>query len=113
MTKKDKIQLAILCPSLFLVLVGLLTGIYFLDRNEFDKTVSNPPDTNWVEEDLEPVFMTTGVCVLDENHEENHVYYKVSANDFYYKVHYAVSHTWLGCYRWKYINHIQINYVVD
>ena len=103
--------LLIVVPILLTILAIEIIGFSHIDRKKYYECLEYTPDTNWVEEDLEPIFMTTGVCVLDTNDEGEHIYYTIRANGFYYKVHYAVSKTWIANYRWKYQNHIQINYV--
>lgn len=113
--RRDKILLKI---SLILLLAGgLIAGVGFttvnIENKEYDKCIENPPDPNWVEEDLEPIFMTTGVCCLGWEQQENHAYYDVSANGFYYRCHYTIHKAPLGLPHWKYINHIQIKWVEE
>ena len=106
--KKDKIFAFL---ALALCLFGatcVISGCILSDRYSYNYRLNNPPDVNWVEEDLEPIFMTTGVCILDTDNEGNHIYYKASANGFYYKVHYAIAKDYHFNYCWKYQNHIQI-----
>lgn len=107
--KKNLIGIIIPC-SLILSLVGLVIAIQVDINKEYENCLTYPLDTNWVEEDLEPIFMTTDVCCLDWWQEENHAYYDVSANGFYYRCHYAIGRVSLGYPHWKYQNHIQINY---
>ena len=93
--------------------VGLTIATVVKSNKEYELCIEYPPDTNWVEEDLEPIFMTTGVCCLDWKQEENHTYYDVSANGFYYRCHYAIHRSPFGLPHWKYINHIQINWLEE
>lgn len=91
--------------------VGLTVATIIIDEKAYNSCLDNPPDTNWVEEDLERVFMTTDVCCLDWDQEENHAFYDVSANGFYYRCHYVISRSLLSKPHWKYKNYIQINWV--
>ena len=66
--------------------------------------IEHPLDSSVVEEQLESVFLTNGVIVLDAKHDEEVALYDVKANGFYYRVIYK-----LDCAKWKYHNYIQIS----
>ena len=59
--------------NLFLIVILFLTilsvtvvcFIVQLDKKRYDKICSNPPSEFWIEEDLEMVFLTTQVNVLE------------------------------------------------
>lgn len=111
-TRKEKIVIAITVPLLVLVLVGEIAWFVNKQNNNYEKCCNNPPTYNWIEEDLERVFWTTNVMVYDDDEEENHILYTVGANGFYYKVHYAISGSFMS-YHWKYQGHILINWEPD
>ena len=108
LTKKDKIEVVLISIAATLLMIGMLAGCALTAHFNYRDTFKHTPDINWVEEDLEPVFMTTGVCVLNADDEGSHIYYTVSANGFYYKVHYGIKGGFFLTYHWSYINHIQI-----
>lgn len=93
----------------------LIAGCKHISNKEWRETASDFPDTNWIEEDLEPTFMTTGVCILDwegeidyKNYRAN-TYYLISANGWKYKVHYTIKQDSLFNFSWKMNNYIQVS----
>ena len=88
---------AIVVPCI-VVFVCMIIGLFHLDKARYNECFNNPPDTNYVEEDLEDVFMTTGVIVYDERQEETRIYYKIEANGLNYKVLYVIKHPNIGYY---------------
>jgi len=93
--------------------VCMIVGFIHLDKARYNECFNNPPDTNYVEEDLEDVFMTTGVIVYDERQEETRIYYKVEANGLNYKVLYVMKHPDIFYYRWGYERHIEIREEIE
>jgi hypothetical protein len=92
------------------VLLGVfLYGMCVMHEKKYERTALNPPSINFVEEDLETVFMTTNVVVYDTDHEYNEFFCKVEANGFNYKVRYSVCCQYIMSFTWKYQNHIMIN----
>lgn len=105
-TKTFLIAMSIILTLLVVEIVGCVHVV----NKEYNEVLNNPPDTNWIEEDLEPIFMTTGVCVIDTDDEGKNIYYTVTANGFYYKVQYSIAKSPLFNFRWAYQRHIEINY---
>jgi hypothetical protein len=109
-TAIKKVLGSIMLGTIIGAMVGISYGvIYAMHEKEYEKTALNPPSINFVEEDLETVFMTTNVVVYDTNHEYNDFYCKVEANGFNYKVRYSVCCQYIMSFTWKYQNHIMIN----
>lgn len=103
---------AIVVPTL-VICACCFVGLFHLDRAKYNECIDNPPDTSWVEEDLEDVFMTNGVIVYDEDNETDRIYYKVEANGLNYKVLYNIKHPNIGYYYWGYTRHIEIKEEID
>ena len=69
---------------------------------------NSPPSINYIEEDLEEVFMTKDVTVYNIEIETDTIYYKVSANGFNYTVEYKLSRGIFIYWEWRYVRHIEI-----
>ena len=111
-TKKKIISIISLVASITAFVV-MIVSLSSLKEKNYKYCLENPPSISWIEEDLEPIFMTTGVCVLDEDNEGKDIYYKVNANNFYYTVRYSIAKDSVISFKWKYKNYIQINWIED
>lgn len=67
-----------------------------------------PPSINYIEEDLEEVFMTRDVTVYKVDDSKDVIYYSVTANGFNYKVEYKLRRSKFIYWEWRYIRHIEI-----
>lgn len=89
-----------------LVTIGIISSI-----NSYNEAINNPPDFNWLEEDLEDVFMTKFVDVPQEHidFEKKELYCVAKANGLYFKVHYVLVVRDFVNWEWKYDRYIQIS----
>ena len=101
---KEKSQSIIFVIGVFLTVLVVVGLILFFTFLRYEKALDNPPDINYIEEDLEGVFMTTGVVVYDYKQEENHLFVKVEANGLTYKVEYVLKADGY----WEYSRYIEI-----
>ena len=90
--------------GVFLFVVGMIGLAIFLTFSKYQKALDNPPDINYIEEDLEEVFMTTFVVVYEYEQQQDYLYVKVKANGLTYKVEYALQAEGY----WKYSRYIEI-----
>ncbi len=90
-----------------------LAGIIVLDKLRYRECINNAPTINYIEEDLEAVFMTTFVVVYDYEQEEECLYVKVEANNLTYKVEYKIKRLALASFGWKYNRYIEIREIED
>lgn len=98
-------------------LLGLLISCFVFavisrDKN-YNKVFYNPPTINYIEEDLEPIFMTTYVVVYNFEDEGDAIFYDVKANDLSYRVLYVIKRNGLLDFKWAYERHIQIGDIED
>lgn len=84
----------------FCVLMGLR------DR-EYNRMLKSCPSINFIEEDLEEVFMTRNVVVKNADINKDEIYYTISANGVDYKVEYKLRQKFIY-WEWRYIRHIEI-----
>lgn len=88
------------------IAITIICGIGIHKRNI--ETLNNPPSKNYIEEDLEEVFMTTFVVVLEQEQEYDIIYYNIEANGLYYRVEYVCELN--NCNRqWVYSKYVPIN----
>ena len=95
------IALAIIC--IFLIVM--------LDTKRYDEACSNPPSKVWIEEDLEIVFLTTQVNVLEiDNRSDGVLIVKVRIyDDGAYRIYrclYEVKRYRLSYYAWKLVRYV-------
>ena len=95
-------------------LIGtIITTNIIAGKNRYNDAINNPPDMNWLEEDLEDVFMTKNVDVQLEHidFEKEELYCVAKANGLYFKVHYVLVNSNFVYWEWKYDRYIQISEV--
>lgn len=102
----EKFKNGILYLSLIAILTVFLFLIIIFDIKKYDETCSNPPNEFWIEEDLEMVFLTTGVHILDIDNlgdgllvVEVEVYYEEGYRT--YRCLYKVERRWIGDFIWE------------
>lgn len=99
---------------IFLVIVLVVICLFLivrLDRKRYDEACSNPPSKVWIEEDLEIVFLTTQVNVLEiENHSDGVLIVKVRIyNEGAYRIYrclYEVKRYRLSYYTWEFVRYV-------
>ena len=98
----------------FTIIIGSILIIFFIigliniEKYEYNECIDNPPTINYVEEDLEDVFITKNVEVLKFTQEQDICFYIVKANGLYYRVVYCID-THYYSPNWKYSRYIQIS----
>ena len=102
--EKEKSQSIIDVIGIFLTVLVVAGLTLFILFARYDKALDNPPDINYIEEDLEEVFMTTFVVVYDYEQEQDYLYVKTKANGLTYKVEYVLKADGY----WKYSRYIEI-----
>lgn len=90
--------------AMAIVCLCLLVG---LDLVRYDKICSNPPNKLWLEEDLEMVFLTTQVNVLEtDNLGDGNLIVKIRVYDegayHIYRCLYKVKRIWIGVFEWEF-----------
>jgi hypothetical protein len=108
-------QLIIIVLTGILIIGTIITTFVIVGKNRYNEAIKNPPDFNWLEEDLEDVFMTKFVDVPQEHidFEKRELYCVAKANGLYYKVHYVLVVRNFVNWEWKYDRYIQISEVED
>ena len=122
LSKEQEEKHQFLKEIVIIVLVGILsigtliTLFIIVGKNRYNDAISNPPSINWIEEDLEDIFMTKSVDVQEEHidFEKEEIYCVVKANGLYFKVHYVlVSRDFFVNWKWEYDRYIQISEVLE
>ena len=117
MKKSNKLGIiaSILLLMVYIMIFISLIDIY--DRRKYDEACSNPPGEMWIEEDLEAVFLTTQltvleiddsgdgslvvtVCIYDEYYDE----YEEKAYHVYRCLYEVKKH--VGYYSWEFIRYV-------
>lgn len=102
------ILLLIVLVAIFIFLIVMLVK---LDIKRYDEACSNPPSEVWIEEDLEMVFLTTQVNVLEiENQSDGVLIVKVRIYDEgayrTYRCLYEVKRYELAYYTWELVRYV-------
>lgn len=109
--KKRAKMIGVIITVIFVILLiafGILRVVKICNKN-YNDALNNPPSKILVEEQLEFVFLTTQVEVLEIDDDGDVVIYTVKANGYKYKVLYQLCSTnYVGYYAWRYIRHAQI-----
>ena len=96
---------------LYLVIIVIFVSciVYgHVNKTNYNKTINNPPNQDWLEEDLEKVFLSTDVYVYPNiEHIDKDMFLTVRANGLYYKVHYYLKQSFASWY-WEYDRYIEI-----
>lgn len=106
---KEKSQSIIDVIGIFLTVLVVAGLMLFFTFKRYEKALDNPPDINYIEEDLEGVFMTTFVVVYEYEQEQDHLFVKVEANGLTYTVEYVLTADGY----WKYSRYIEIKEEVE
>lgn len=101
-----KFKNGIMTLSLIAILTVFLFLIIIFDNKKYDETCSNPPNEFWIEEELEMVFLTTDIYVLDiDNLGDGLLVVKVEIYDEgaerIYRCLYKVKRRWIGDFIWE------------
>lgn len=111
--KRNFIKRIIIIALIGILIIGtLITTTIIVGKNRYNEAINNPPDINWLEEDLEDVFMTKFVEVSEYiDYENEELYCVAKANGLYFKVHYVLVVRDFINWEWKYDRYIQISEV--
>lgn len=91
------------------LIVFMIFALGKICKKTYNDKLNNPPSRFFVEEDLEIVFLTTQVEVVEIDQDVEIVVYTVKANGYKYKVLYKLCSTnYIGHYTWQYVSHTQI-----
>lgn len=109
MSKRCK-DIIIVCLLAILIMVCIFF-IVKIDIKRYDETCANPPGKFWIEEDLEMVFLTTQVNVLEiDNHGDGLLIVKVRLYDEgayrTYRCLYKVERKWIGDFIWEFERYV-------
>ena len=109
MSKTCKDRIIVL--SLIALAIVCIFLIVKLDITRYDETCSNTPGEFWIEEDLEMVFLTTEVYVLEvDNLGDGLLIVKVRLYDegVYrtYRCLYKVKRRWIGDFVWGFERYV-------
>ena len=104
MSKKCKNRIITLSLIAFAIICIFL--IVKLDIKRYEESCSNPPGEFWIEEDLEIIFLTTQLNVLEiDNQGDGLLIVKVRIYDEgayrIYRCLYKVERRWIGDFVWK------------
>ena len=102
----EKFKNRIMTLSLIAILMVFLFLIIIFDIKKYDETYSNPPDEFWIEEDLEMVFLTTELYVIDiDNLGDGRLVVKVKLYDeegeTIHRCLYKIERRWIGDFIWE------------
>ena len=107
--KKYVIKQIIAVVFVIILIAFMISIIVKICKNNYNDKLNNPPSRFFVEENLESVFLTTQVEVVDIEEDLEIVVYTVKANGYKYKVMYKLCSTnYIGHYTWRYVRHTQI-----
>lgn len=107
----DKVkEITILCLLVILTIVCIFFVVK-IDIKRYDKTCCNPPSKIWIEEDLEIVFLTTQVNVVEiDNQGDGLLIVKVRLYDEEeyrtYRCLYKVKRRWIGYFVWEFERYV-------
>jgi len=101
----------IIALSLIAFAIACIFLIVKLDIKKYDEACSNPPHEFWIEEDLEMVFLTTQVNVLEiDNNGDGLLIVKVRLYDEgayrTYRCLYKVKRRWIGDFAWEFERYV-------
>lgn len=111
MSKRQKLGYVIFILSL-IALIGIsIFWIVMLDIKRRDEAYLNPPDKVWLEEDLEEIFLTTQVNVLEivENRAGSIIVKARIYDEGAYRIYhclYEVKRYQLSYYTWELIRYV-------
>lgn len=109
MSKRCK-DIIIVCLLAILIMVCIFF-IVKIDIKRYDETCANPPGKFWIEEDLEMVFLTTQVNVLEIDNQSDGVLI-VKVRIYYegayriYRCLYEVKRYRLSYYAWEFVRYV-------
>lgn len=108
---KQRLKNIILILSLLIFIAICLSLIIILDRERYDKACLSIPSKIWIEEDLEMVFLTTQVHVLEIENEGDGVLIvkvRICDEDEYrtYRCLYKVKRYELAYYTWEFVRYV-------
>ena len=107
--KKHVIKQIIAVVFVSILIAFMISIIVKICKKTYNEKLNNPPSRFFVEEDLEIVFLSTQVEVVDIDEDVDIVVYTVKANGYKYKVMYKLYSTnYIGHYTWRYVKHTQI-----
>ncbi len=111
--RKFIIEVVIIILVGILIIGAFITLFINIGKNRYNEAINNPPSINWIEEDLEDIFMTKFVDVQEEHidFEKEEIYCVVKANGLYFKVHYVLVNRYFVNWEWEYDRYIQISEV--
>lgn len=112
-TKKVLNTLKLVC-LLFIVTIVCIFSIVKIDSKRYDETCCKTPSKIWIEEDLEIVFLTTQVNVIEvDNQGDGLLIVKVRLYDEYdeeayrtYRCLYKVKRRWIGYFVWEFERYV-------
>ena len=108
MSKTCKNRIIVLSLIAFAMVCVFL--ISKLDIKRYGETCSNPPSEFWIEEDLEMVFLTTQVNVLEMDDYDGDLIVKIRLYDEgayrTYRCLYKVKRIWIGVFEWKFERYV-------
>lgn len=108
-SKKGFIEIIILALFVLAAFTTIIVLSVQFFKKQRQKCIDNPPSINYVEEDLESVFLTTFVVVEYVDPQEESIIYIVYANGLYYKVLYIIENGYIFSFYWEYKKHVQIS----
>jgi hypothetical protein len=114
MSKKYK-DIIIDCLLTILIIVGIFF-IVKIDIKRYDETCCNTPGEFWIEEDLEMVFLTTQVNVIEiDDLGDGLLIVKVLVYDeesyCTYRCLYKVKRKWIGVFVWEFERYVTTSYI--
>ena len=107
--KKNGLYIYITLISLVLILVGIVIFSVSESKKRYEYAFENPITRDEAEEELEMVFLSTDVYILNDEREKEYLIFIVEANGFCYRVLYELRKTDFLNYHWKYVRYIQIS----
>lgn len=108
---KRRLKNVIFILSLIVLVAICIFLIVILDIKRYDEACSNPPSEVWIEEDLEMVFLTTQVHVLEiDDQSDGVLIVKVRIYDEgayrIYRCLYEVKRYMLSYYAWEFVRYV-------
>lgn len=99
--------LAIICACFGMIWAFVMIDVK-ISNQKYEEALLKTPDINYVEEDLEIVFISTGVIVLSYEQQDEIIIYLVEVEDRQYLVLYQLkvkNEIMFKCYCWEYVSY--------
>ena len=95
---------------LVVLAIASIIIIAYVDKETYGETCSSPPSEFWIQEDLEFIFLTTELSVLEMDDYDGDLIVKICIYEEgayrIYRCLYQVKRIWIGAFEWKFERYV-------